>query len=381
MRNRCVFTLFLSLCAAAQTPATPAPESAPAPASLPDSFAWKRVQFSGYVDTFYHVNYNHPPGRTSQLQAFNFIADKWCLASATATIQSAPAPIGFRVDVGMGRVYDAFWLSEPSHDGWSRHLLNAYVSVKPAAWHGVQLDFGKFVTSAGAELTESHLNWNYSRSLLFAFGPYYHTGLRASVPVGERWTVGGALVTGWNTVRDNNTGKTLGFTSTGNFGKVTVANTYYAGPENTGTNRGWRNFYDSVVTVNPSSRVSMYLNFDVGNNRTAAAPSSTFWGVAGAGRIVLSRNFALAPRLEYYSDRDGFWTGAPNSFREFTLTAESKLSDNLISRLEFRRDWSSQPFFQHQAGPALARRQTMLVAGVMIVLSPRLLDFTRTGGK
>lgn len=378
MRNRCVFTLFLSLCAAAQTPI---PETAPAPASLPDAFAWKRLQFTGYVDTFYDVNYNHPPGRTSQLQAFNFTADKWSLASATASIQSAPAPVGFRVDVGMGRVYDAFWLSETSHDGWSRHLLNAYVSLKPAAWHGVQLDFGKFVTSAGAEVTESHLNWNYSRSLLFAFGPYYHTGLRASVPVGERWTVGGALVTGWNTVRDNNTGKTMGFTSTGSFGKVSISNTYYTGPENTGTNRGWRNFYDSVVTVNPSSRISMYFNLDAGNNRVPAAPSSTFWGVAGAGRITLSRNFALTPRLEYYSDRDGFWTGAPNSFREFTLTAESKLNDNLISRLEFRKDWSSQPFFQHQSGPALARRQTMLVAGVMIVLSPRLLDFTRTSGK
>jgi len=377
MRNTCVLLLLASACLRAQTPA---PEPAPA-AQPPEAFSWKRLQFSGYIDSFYDLNYNHPPSRTSQLQAFNFTADKWSLASATASIQSAPAPVGFRVDVGMGRVYDAFWLSETSHDGWSRHLLNAYVSLKPASWKGVQFDFGKFVTSAGAEVTESHMNWNYSRSLLFAFGPYYHTGLRASVPVGERWTAGAALVTGWNTVRDNNTGKTMGFTSTGNFGKVSIANTYYTGPENTGDNRGWRNFYDSVVTVNPSSRVSMYFNLDAGNNRSPAAPSATFWGVAGAGRIALSRNFALTPRLEYYSDRDGFWTGAPNTFREFTLTAESKLNDNLISRLEFRKDWSSQPFFSRESTPALARHQTMLVAGVMIVLTPRLLDFTGAKGK
>ncbi len=378
MRQTCVFVFFVSCCLPAQTPA---PEPAAGTAQPPDAFGWKRLQFSGYIDSFYDLNYNHPPSRTSQLQAFNFTADKWSLSSATAVVHSDPAPFGFRVDVGMGRVYDAFWLSETSHDGWSRHLLNAYVSVKPAAWKGVQLDAGKFVTSAGAEVTESHLNWNYSRSLLFAFGPYYHTGLRASVPVGDRWTVGGALVTGWNTVRDNNTGKTFGFTSTGNFGKVSIANTYYTGPENTGTNQGWRNFYDSVVTVNPSSRVSMYFNFDAGSNRAPSAPSSKFWGVAGAGRIALSRNFALAPRLEYYSDRDGFWTGAPNTFREFTLTAESKLNDNLISRLEFRKDWSSQPFFQRESTPALGRHQSMLVAGVMIVLTPRLLDFTGAKSK
>lgn len=378
MRQTCILMLLASLCASAQTPV---PEAAPATTQPPEDFSWKRLRFSGYVDSFYDLNYNHPPSRMSQLQAFNFTADKWSLASATASVQSAPTPFGFRVDVGMGRVYDAFWLSETSHDGWSRHLLNAYVSVKPASWKGLQFDFGKFVTSAGAEVTESHRNWNYSRSLLFAFGPYYHTGLRASAPVGERWTVGGALVTGWNTVRDNNTGKTVGLTSTGSFGKVSITNTYYTGPENTGTNRGWRNFYDSVVTVNPSSRLSMYFNFDAGNNRMPGAPLSTFWGVAGAGRLALSRHFALAPRFEYYSDHDGFWTGAPNAFREFTLTAESRLNDNLISRVEFRKDWCREPFFPRGPSAWMARHQTMLVAGVMIVVSPRLLDFTGRSGK
>lgn len=148
----------------------------------------------------------------------------------------------------MGRIYDAFWLSETSHDGWSRHLLNAYVSVKPASWKGLQFDFGKFVTSAGAEVTGSRLNWKDSRSLLFAFGLYYHTGLRASLSAGKRRTLGGALGTSWHRFRDNNTGKTVGRTAAGNFGKISVANTCYGGPENTGTNRGRRNF------TTPSSR-------------------------------------------------------------------------------------------------------------------------------
>ena len=50
---------------------------------------------------------------------------------------------------------------------------------------------------AGAEVIETHSNWNYSRSLLFAWAiPYYHMGLRAvdargqalhgGIPPGER---------------------------------------------------------------------------------------------------------------------------------------------------------------------------------------------------
>ncbi|MGQ9918713.1 MAG: hypothetical protein ACUVS7_14975 [Bryobacteraceae bacterium] len=53
----------------------------------------------------------------------------------------------------------------------------------------------------------------------------------------------------------------------------------------------------------------------------------------------------MVPHLEYYSDRDGFWTGSPNAFREFTPTAESRLNDNLVSRVVFRKDWPANPSF------------------------------------
>ena len=91
-----------------------------------------------------------------------------------------------------------------------KHVLQAYVSLKPTNWHGVQVDFGKFVTSAGAEVTETHLNWNYSRSLLFANGPYYHFGLRTTAPLSKNFTAGVQLVNGWNNVEDNNAAKTVG---------------------------------------------------------------------------------------------------------------------------------------------------------------------------
>lgn len=370
-RFLCFFPLFL---AAAQGQ-TSVGESSAAPAAPAAAFSYKGVSASGYVDTFYNQNYNHPSSRLSQAQALNLTANKLSLSSVTGSFAYDPAPVGFRVDVGYGRTYDSFFLSEPKHTGWSRYLLNAYVSVKPGAWKGLQLDFGKFVTSAGAEVTESHLNWNYSRSLLFAFGPYYHTGLRASAPVSGHWTVGGALVTGWNVVRDNNSGKTVGLTSVGTYDKFSIANTYYTGPENNGTNKGWRNFYDMVLTVTPARRMSMYVNVDAGNNRAPAGGSSSFWGVATAARFVLARRFAVAPRFDYYSDSDGFWTGTPQALKEFTLTGEMRLNDSFISRLEYRRDWCDQPYFQSGASPGAVHHQNMLVAGVMMVVRPGMFDF------
>jgi hypothetical protein len=343
----------------------------------PAPTAWKRNGFSlsGYVDAFYNVNYNDPSSRISQAQSFNYTADKLSLSSATASFAYSPEPIGFRVDAGYGRTYDAFYFSEPKHTEWSRYLLNAYVSLKPAALKGLQLDFGKFVTSAGAEVTESHLNWNYSRSLLFAFGPYYHVGLRATAPVRPDWSVGAHVVTGWNLMRDNNTGKTFGFTSVNTWKKATLANNYYTGPENANTNKGWRNFYDVALTVTPTSKLAAYFNYDVGKNKYAGAGSAGFWGVAGAARLALHKRFALSPRLEYYSDTDGFWTATPQALKEFTLTGETKLNDNIITRLEYRRDWSDQPFFQVGPLAAHSKHQTMLTAGFIFVLNPGLFKF------
>jgi len=380
-----VCTITFTIAAWAQTqpapPASPAPAATPAPApDAPPPTAWTSngFSFSGYVDVFYNQNYNEPSTRFSQLQALNITANKLSLNSATASFSYDAKPIGFRVDVGDGRTYDSFFLSEPKHTDWSRHLLNAYVSVKPAAWKGLQLDFGKFVTSAGAEVTETHLNWNYSRSLLFAFGPYYHVGLRATAPIRPNWTVGGQVITGWNVMRDNNSGKSMGFTSVNTFSKGAVANTYYTGPENSGTSKGWRNFYDLAVTLNPTSRISAYYNLDIGNNKYATGGSGSFWGMAGAARFALNKYLAIAPRLEYYSDTDGFWTGTPQAFKEFTLTGEWKLNESFITKLEWRRDWSDQPFFQVGQIPGKSKHQNMLVAGFTVVLKPGIFSF---GGK
>src|SRR5262249_39416086 len=157
---------------------------------------------------------------------------------------------------------------------------------KPSQAKGLQLDFGKWVTSAGAEVIESYSNWNYSRSLLFALAiPYYHFGLRSAIPVGKHFTVGAQVVNGWNNLVDNNSGKTVGITSAATFGKVQWFTNYYGGPENTGTNTGWRNLIDTTLLFSPTSKLSAYVNYDYGQNRNAfgkVATSLSRWqGFAG----------------------------------------------------------------------------------------------------
>lgn len=361
----------------AQTPPEPptaGTTSAPEPPP-PTAYTYKGFNFSGYVDTFYIYNSNGPSNRISGAQAFTYTSDKLSLNSVTGSFSYDPKPIGFRLDVGNGRTYDAFYLSEPKHTEWSRYFLNAYVSFKPTAWKGVQVDLGKFVTSAGSEVTETYLNWNYSRSLLFAYGPYYHMGARVTIPVRSNWSLGAHAITGWNVVRDNNSGKTFGFMSVNTLKKVTIANTYYTGPENNNTNKGWRNFYDLAVAMTPTSKLSAYINYDAGRNKSPFSATSTFWGVAGAARYEFNKYFAVAPRLEHYRDENGFWFGTPISMNEFTLTGEVKVNQSIIWKAEYRKDWADQPYFQKGLIPGATKDQNLFLVGFTFVVKPGMLKF------
>ena len=151
------------------------------------------VTFSGLVDGYYSLSFNHPASRTNQLRNFDVQANRLSLNMARMTLEHAPDPVGFRIDFGFGRTFDIVHSGEKDL-AVMRNIEQVFVSVKPKQAKGFQADFGKFVTSAGAEVIETNSNWNYSRSLLFSWAiPYYHFGLRTSMPVHKHFTAGSAV--------------------------------------------------------------------------------------------------------------------------------------------------------------------------------------------
>lgn len=354
-------------------------EAAPAdPAAAPSS-AWSAgpIDFSGLVDGYYSLNLNHPATRNNVLRNFDVKANQFSLNFAKLTMEHGADPVGFRVDLAVGRAMDVFHSTEPAGAEIYKHLLQAYVSLKPAGAKGLQFDFGKFVTSAGAEVTETHLNWNYSRSLLYANGPYYHFGARTTMPVGN-WTTGVQLVNGWNNVEDNNSAKTVGLTAAYTTPKFLWANNYYVGNEKTDivdgihtSAPGIRHFYDTVVGVNTSGDASALFNFDYGVDKTPGGRDNVFYGFSVIGRLGGTKRFALSPRYDWYKDRDGFITTKSQTLQEFTLTGDMKLRNGFLARAEYRRDWSSQPFFDRGNEPGSATAQNTFLVGFMVFFGPK----------
>jgi hypothetical protein len=306
---------------------------------------------SGIVDAYYSHNFNNPASGYNTLRNFEVKSRQFSLNMAEFSLYQDADPIGFRLDLGFGRAWDVFHATEPGDRSIQRFIPQAFVTAKKGSF---TFDFGKFYTSVGAELTENNYTWHYGRGYMYTNGPYYHMGLRMSKAFGEQFVAGFQLVNGWNNVEDNNSGKTMGFTTawTAKSKKVSWLTNTYVGPEKTGTNQGWRNIYDTVVNFSPTDKWTGYFDYYHGRENEAGGPGTAAanWDAFGvSSKFTTTDHTYLALRYEYYADHDGFATGYGNNgitLQEFTLTWAYKWTKGLEMRTEWRHDWSDKPFFE-----------------------------------
>jgi hypothetical protein len=100
------------------------------------------------------------------------------------------------------------------------------------------------------------------------------------------------------------------------------------------------------------------------------APACTGRASPGYAKIQATPAFALVPRVEWFDDPDGFMTGTAQSIKEFTVTGEVKLADNLLWRIEYRHDTSGVASFKKGALD-LSKNQNTIGFGLMYSFSTK----------
>ncbi len=413
-----------SSAAAAPVAAPAAPAASPAPAAVPASLApvapapqaasgvvgfLSSIGMSGTVDGYYGYNFNHPrtavPSSpsffpsTSTLRAFDGRAEQIALNLFELNFDKAvdpKNPLGFHLAFGYGDAMNVVNSTDPGNTTtgifFAQYLKEAYFSYLAPLGKGLQVDFGKFVTTNGAEVIETKDNWNYSRSLLFTFAiPFYHFGLRAKYPINDKVSITGLVVNGWNNIVDNNTGKTFGVSVVANpTKKVSITQNYYVGPEQFNTNSNWRQLTDTVVTYNPTSKLSLMTNFDYGREKpcnfvsvtnpcpgdNASNPAAWWSGIAQYARYAINDTTAVALRYEYFNDHNNYAfngfctptscsTGRGQHVNEGTITLERVLAKHLITRWEYRGDVSNLRTFTK--GTRSFKSQSTATVGLIYV--------------
>jgi hypothetical protein len=325
---------------------------------------FRTTELTGFVDAYYSWNFNHT--NPTQLRNFDVNHNEFSFNLAEVALEKKPTAdsrIGFRMDFDAGPTAGLVNAFEPGGADYLDNFQQGYASVLAPVGKGLQIDFGKFVTPHGAEVIETRDNWNYSRGLLFALAiPYYHMGARFAYPVAEKVSLTGYVVNGWNNVRDNNSAKTVGATiAVKPNDRLSITQNYMVGAEQPDNNDDVRHLFDTVVSYTLTPKVSIMGNYDYGRDRVAGEPLD-WTGIATYLKYQHNEWFAVVPRFEVLWDSNAFMTGTPQTVKEFTLTGEYKFK-GLVSRLEYRTDFSDEPFFTN--GDGLRKDQTTLTFGVL----------------
>lgn len=355
------------------------------------------------VDMYYGYNFNHPVGRVNLLRTYDVLSNEFSLNQASVIFEHSPEPAaghrwGGRLDLQFGQATDTLQgnpSNEPRPDIY-RNIFQAYGTYVIPIGKGITVDFGKWASSLGIEGNYTKDQMNYSRAFWFDFLPFYHMGLRASVPITDQFSVNYWVVNGTNQVEATKAFKDqlFGFTAKPRKSISWTLN-YYLGQEHPDravvppslpipvqpglsfravrpAPDGRTHLFDSYVTWQATPKLTAALEGDYfvqrlwsqGAPGRSSAPAHVDGGAAYL-KYQFTPKLAVATRAEYMSDRTGLFSGLTQALKENTVTFDYQLANGFLMRYEWRRDYSNRPTFLSETEGVLQKQQDTATVGLI----------------
>jgi hypothetical protein len=260
-----------------------------------------------------------------------------------------------------------------------KHFSRANVSYLAPVGTGVTLTAGIFNSFIGYESFYAKDNFNYTRTYLPDYSPYFMMGVSAQYSLSENVKHVLYVINGYSWLsRPNDVpsyGTQVSWTPNP---QLTLTQNFYYGPDQSNTDlKYWRFFSDSIVQWKGDS-LTLAMSYDIGTENAAEQPGSprTFWtGGALYSWWQITGRWGASIRPEFYWDRNGRLTGAQQLIKAITTTLEYKVpvfSTITRLRLEYRYDDSTGPqggFFKGgEVSPGvlgLVQAQHLLIAAIL----------------
>jgi hypothetical protein len=356
----------------ATAPTTPITSTATATADtrLPTSWTlW------GSIEGYGQWNFNTPENGITNFRAFDNRHSSLSLKNAMLGVTFDVENVVGVLTGQVGATGATYYSAEPALAGatganassaalW-QFLQQANLGYRLPIHRGVLLQGGLFLSPIGPESMPAKDNWFASNSTLFFGLPFYHTGMRATVVDAFAGLLDGVDVTaavynGWNSVVDNNVGKSVSGQLLWTMPDTLVVSLLYFGgvERNDGAPEGaaWRHLIDSYVTWTATPWLSLQWHGDVGVEAGDFGPGGwaatamavriqplPFLSVAARGDVlaeqVARNNAGTASAIFFPADRVG----------AATLTIDLRPAPTLSLRTELRHDQASAPIYFRDA--------------------------------
>jgi hypothetical protein len=352
---------------AATTPATPAPTTPPpAPTSLLPKGWEPSYTVGGYVEAAYTYAFEKPSNGIINERGFDDRHNTFTVQNAVLDAQGKLGGLSARVALQVGRTPDTYYAAEPrlpgasgapgsSSDTW-RFIQQAYAGYKFDVASGLALEAGIFLSPIGLETMAAKDDWNYSRSNLFFGLPFYHTGVRLTLDVTPRTSVMMMITNGYNSVVDNNAGKSIISQLQYKIpDRLIFSLLYMGGPErDAGAPEGqpWRHLADAYVSGKLTSWLELATQVDAGFERNRFG-ASYFGAGAVYARVHPASWLYLAARGDRFDEHRGAGpagTASPMFFptrwvSSGTFTFDARPHDHVSLRVEYRHDQAADAMY------------------------------------
>ncbi len=354
---------------------------------------------SALLDGYFNYNFARPLDNTQTISAVMGRTNEFSLALASAGIESNYKNIIGRLWVQTGSM--AHVVQET--DGSVLHGRNTstgnlkFIREAAAGYHfnkayGLNVELGIFMSYIGLESYVMQENWNYQRSLVCDFTPFYFQGARVQFYPAKRFKTELWLMNGWQTYNSFNRHPAIGnsnyFRPSENL--QLVANFYYGNDSRPGTDsiaRGVASYPNVVRFHHDNSIVARYYHKDKSKTLSgitqAAFSLNTHYGFQSgdgvarkdnymfgsslANRLWFAKNkMALTTRVGFVKNPSRYLSFTPavlggdgtNAFtrsdpgkltaKELTITYDIMPSDFVTFRFEYLHRSANVPYF---AGP------------------------------
>ncbi|MBS1153100.1 MAG: hypothetical protein H6Q89_4798, partial [Myxococcaceae bacterium] len=211
----------------------------PEPEPEPAQKAWfEAITVRGAIDVYAAHNFNQPADHASFVPGTGTSgkrSDEVGLNLVSLEALVDPAPVGFHLWIAAGTGAEIVHQAEPSGESvgaqvW-KYVQQASVSATVPFKRGLLLEGGIYPSHIGFESLASQSNWNYTRSWVGEFSPYYQAGVKAAYGFTDQLSAQLHLLNGWQTIADNNHSLAAGTQLALSFERWSLALNTYLGPE------------------------------------------------------------------------------------------------------------------------------------------------------
>ena len=314
-----------------------------------------KIDFSGYLETYYSYDFNRPLTEMNQNFLFNHNRHNEFnlnigLIKSTISYENCYAKIAIQAGTYV-------------NDNYSKEDLKlfneAYIGVYLDKAQKTSIEAGIFASHIGFETATSHSNLNLTRSILAENSPYFLSGVKFNYKPNEKWTFTGLLNNGWQRINKPNREALPAFGSQIVY-KSSVKSTLnwstFVGDEPIDGNLRTRYFSNLYWDYQWNVKWRTIAGFDIGFQKKMEEKGYSYWySPVLISQYTINPKWQTSFRTEYYQDVDNVIIAANNGkFKTFGNSINLDFLPNTKVKIRTEARWL------HSDEPAFLRNESLV---------------------